>query len=346
MPRMTIRNILYAGAFALFAPTLSTPLLAQETSFERYLDTVASKARAEGVRQSSIDSVYRGLTPNQRVLELDRENVGSGSSSSSTGFPSMAAYLGRHNTQARIDGGHRTLRRLGGLASQIEREYGVPAEIVVAIWGHETAYGAVMGGFDLPRSLATLAWDGRRRALFEREFIDVLKMVDQGVPRSKLTGSWAGAFGNGQFLPSVYLRLAKDGDGDGDRDIWDSDADTLHSIANYFRDAGWRTGQPWAVRAYVPNSVDRGAVVNHVNAPVCPRVHERHSRWLTVREWRERGVQPLGGIDDSVMATLFEPDGPAAPGYLLTQNYRVILEYNCSNYYAMSVGLLADEISR
>lgn len=346
MPRMTIRNILYAGAFALFAPTLSTPLLAQETSFERYLDTVASKARAEGVRQSSIDSVYRGLTPNQRVLELDRENVGSGSSSSSTGFPSMAAYLGRHNTQARIDGGHRTLRRLGGLASQIEREYGVPAEIVVAIWGHETAYGAVMGEFDLPRSLATLAWDGRRRALFEREFIDVLKMVDQGVPRSKLTGSWAGAFGNGQFLPSVYLRLAKDGDGDGDRDIWDSDADTLHSIANYFRDAGWRTGQPWAVRAYVPNSVDRGAVVNHVNAPVCPRVHERHSRWLTVREWRERGVQPLGGIDDSVMATLFEPDGPAAPGYLLTQNYRVILEYNCSNYYAMSVGLLADEISR
>ena len=346
MPRMTIRNILYAGAFALFAPTLSTPLLAQETSFERYLDTVASKARAEGVRQSSIDSVYRGLTPNQRVLELDRENVGSGSSSSSTGFPSMAAYLGRHNTQARIDGGHRTLRRLGGLASQVEREYGVPAEIVVAIWGHETAYGAVMGEFDLPRSLATLAWDGRRRALFEREFIDVLKMVDQGVPRSKLTGSWAGAFGNGQFLPSVYLRLAKDGDGDGDRDIWDSDADTLHSIANYFRDAGWRTGQPWAVRAYVPNSVDRGAVVNHVNAPVCPRVHERHSRWLTVREWRERGVQPLGGIDDSVMATLFEPDGPAAPGYLLTQNYRVILEYNCSNYYAMSVGLLADEISR
>ena len=238
------------------------------------------------------------------------------------------------------------LFRSGGLASQIEREYGVPAEIVVAIWGHETAYGAVMGEFDLPRSLATLAWDGRRRALFEREFIDVLKMVDQGVPRSKLTGSWAGAFGNGQFLPSVYLRLAKDGDGDGDRDIWDSDADTLHSIANYFRDAGWRTGQPWAVRAYVPNSVDRGAVVNHVNAPVCPRVHERHSRWLTVREWRERGVQPLGGIDDSVMATLFEPDGPAAPGYLLTQNYRVILEYNCSNYYAMSVGLLADEISR
>ena len=343
---MTIRNILYAGAFMLFAPTLSTPLLAQETSFERYLDTVASKARAEGVRQSSIDSVYRGLTPNQRVLELDRENVGSGSSSSSTGFPSMAAYLDRHNTQARIDGGHRTFRRLGGLASQVEREYGVPAEIVVAIWGHETAYGAVMGGFDLPRSLATLAWDGRRRALFEREFIDVLKMVDQGVPRSKLSGSWAGAFGNGQFLPSVYLRLAKDGDGDGDRDIWDSDADTLHSIANYFRDAGWRTGQPWAVRAYVPNSVDRGAVVNHVNAPVCPRVHERHSRWLTVREWRERGVQPLGGIDDSVMATLFEPDGPAAPGYLLTQNYRVILEYNCSNYYAMSVGLLADEISR
>ena len=171
-------------------------------------------------------------------------------------------------------------------------------------------------------------------------------MVEQGVPRRQLVGSWAGAFGNGQFLPSVYLRLAVDGDGDGDRDVWNSDADTLHSIANYFRDAGWRTGQPWAARAYVPNSADRSGIESTVTAPVCPRVHARHSRWLTVREWRERGITPRAPIDDDTLAALFEPDGSAHPGYLLTQNYRVILEYNCSNYYAMSVGLLADEIAR
>ena len=137
-----------------------------------------------------------------------------------------------------------------------------------------------------------------------------------------------------------------DGDGDGQSDIWNSEADTLHSIGNYFRDAGWRAGQPWGVRAFVPNSVNRAAIGTALNAPVCPRVHVRHSRWRTVREWRAMGVIPQAPIGDDVMASLFEPDGPAAPGYLLTQNYRVILEYNCSNYYAMSVGLLADEIAR
>lgn len=330
----------------LAAPLFGTPASAQTQTFSSYLEDVAQRARAEGVSQTTIDRVFEGLTPNYRVIELDRDNVGSGGSTSSSGFPSMANYIARHNTQARINGGHRMLSRLGSLATRVEREYGVPAEILVAIWGHETSYGAVMGSFDLPRSLATLAWEGRRRTLFERELIDVLKMVDRGVPRHRLVGSWAGAFGNGQFLPSVYLRLAVDGDGDGDRDIWNSDADTLASIANYFRDAGWRTGQPWAVRAYVPNSANRTGIENHMSAPVCPRVHERHSRWLTVREWRERGVEPRAPIGDDVMAALFEPDGPAAPGYLLTQNYRVILEYNCSNYYAMSVGLLADEIAR
>ncbi|MXO93205.1 lytic murein transglycosylase [Erythrobacter arachoides] len=338
---------LCAAALMLCAnPITALPAAAQNQSFDAYLQDVARHARSEGVSQSAIDGVLSGLTPNQRVIDLDRDNVGSSSSSSSNSFPSMAAYLQRHNTQARIDGGRRALTRIGSTANRIEREYGVPAEIVVAIWGHETSYGAVMGGFDLPRSLATLAWEGRRRDLFERELIDVMKMVDRGVRRDQLVGSWAGAFGNGQFLPSIYLRLAVDGDGDGDRDIWNSDVDSVASIANYFRDAGWRSGQPWAVRAYVPNNANRSGIASSLNAPVCPRVHERHSRWLTIREWRERGVQPQGSLPDDALAALFEPDGPAAPGYLLTQNYRVILEYNCSNYYAMSVGLLADEIAR
>ncbi len=337
------------GLAAILSATFLTaaPAQAQQEPFDEYLATVAQAARSEGVSQATIDEVLTGLTPNERVLELDRDNVSSGGNiNPDTGFAYMSSYLARHNTQSRISGGSRTLARLGPLADRVEQQYGVPAEILVAIWGHETAYGAVMGGFDLPRSLATLAWDGRRRELFERELIDVLKMVDQGVPRSQLVGSWAGAFGNGQFLPSVYLRLAVDGDGDGDRDVWNSDVDTLASIANYFRDAGWRTGEPWAVRAYVPNSADRSGIENRTVAPVCPRVHERHSRWLTVREWRERGIEPRAPIDNDTMAALFEPDGPAAPGYLLTQNYKVILEYNCSNYYAMSVGLLADEIAQ
>ncbi|WP_137679234.1 lytic murein transglycosylase [Aurantiacibacter suaedae] len=342
---MTIRLLASVAVFSLLA-SLGSAASAQQETFNAYLESVGQKARSEGVRDSTISNVFAGLTPNERVMALDRDNVSSSGSGTSTGFPSMANYIARHNSQSRIDGGRSAYRSLGALASEVEREYGVPAQYLVAIWGHETAYGAVKGSFDLPRSLATLAWEGRRRDLFERELIDVLKIADAGIPRSSLVGSWAGAFGNPQFLPSVYLRLARDGDGDGVRDIWNSRADTLHSIANYFRDAGWRAGQPWAVRAYVPNSADRSGIESDTASPVCPRVHSRHSRWLTVREWKERGITPAAPIGDDVLTALFEPDGPSAPGYLLTQNYRVILEYNCSNYYAMSVGLLADEIIR
>lgn len=311
--------------------------------FDSYVQILKSKAHAEGVSQATIRRMTDGLSINQRVLALDTDNI---SSSSSSGFPSMAGYIAKHNTQARIAGGKRKFAQIRPLARRVEQEYGVPSEILLAIWGHETAYGAVKGNFDLSQALATLAWHGRRRQLFEREFLDLMKIADSGVPRSTLVGSWAGAFGNSQFLPSIYLRLAVDGDGDGDRDIWNSDVDTLYSIANYFRDAGWRRGQPWAVRAYTPNSVDRLAISSKMDSPVCEKVHSRHSRWKTVAEWKALGVTPQQPLSDDVMASLFEPDGPSAPSYLLTQNYRVILEYNCSNYYAMSVGLLADDITQ
>nr|WP_166176610.1 lytic murein transglycosylase [Altererythrobacter segetis] len=332
-------------AFAVLASLAFAPsaVSSQDLSFDAYMQLVAAKARAQGVREPAINTVLAGLQPNQRVIALDRDNT---TSPNGAGFPPLAPYLSSHNTSARVAGGRRVYQQLGPLAVQVQQRYGVPAPIVLAIWGHETSYGAVQGNFDLAQALATLAWEGRRRALFETELIDLMKMVQQGVPRSRLVGSWAGAFGNPQFLPSIYLRLAVDADGDGLRNIWDSRADTLYSIANYFRDAGWRQGQPWGVRASVPASLDRAALQNPLRPPNCPRVHVRHSKWKTVREWRALGVIPQATIGDSVMASLFEPDGPSAPAYLLTQNYRVILEYNCSNYYAMSVGLLADEIAR
>lgn len=322
----------------------SSAATARDIPFHAYLQQVAQKARAQGVSERTVTSALNGLAVNPRVVALDRDNISSGGSVS--GFPALAPYITRHNTQARITAGRRTYARLRSLSSEVEARYGVSAPIILAIWGHETSYGVVKGDFDLVRSLATLAWDGRRRELFEPELIDVLHMLDNGVPRSMLTGSWAGAFGNPQFLPSVYLKLAIDGDNDGIADIWNSDVDTLHSIGNYFRDAGWRRGQPWGVRAYAPNTVDRAALTTRMVSPICPRVHVRHGRWLTVAEYRAMGVIPQAPIADDAMVSLFEPDGPAAPAYLLTQNYRVILEYNCSNYYAMSVGLLADEIAR
>ncbi|WP_207912382.1 lytic transglycosylase domain-containing protein [Parafrankia sp. BMG5.11] len=338
--RLTLLAIL--ASFA--AACSSVPSAAQDMSFNSYLQLLVARARAEGVSEQTIQRMTYNLTPNNRVIELDRAQPGTPSASGN--FSPLQPYLNTHVDAARIGGGRRNYQALGPLAAQLEARYGVPAPIVVAIWGHETNYGSYTGDFDLARSLATLAWEGRRRELFATEFVDLLKIADLGVQRSTLKGSWAGAFGYPQFLPSIYLRLAQDGDGDGRRDIWNSRADTLASIANYFRDAGWRRGQPWGVRATVPNGFNWNSVRSKLIPPVCNRVHERHGQWRTVREWRALGVQPQAYLADDVMSALFQPDGPGTRAWLLTANYRVILEYNCSNYYAMSVGLLADEIAR
>lgn len=330
-------------AVSVLASACTGPqLAAQDMPFESYLAVLTAQARAEGVSEPTIARMTAGLVPSDRVIQLDRAQPGGGSSGG--GFPRLAPYIDTHVDAARISGGRRVLDGHGATLRRVEQEYGVPPEIIVAIFGHETAYGNVKGGFDLSQALATLAWEGRRRQLFATEWVDLLKVADKGYPRSELKGSWAGAFGNPQFLPSVYLRLATDGDGDGRADIMNNRADTFASIANYFRDAGWRRGQPWGVRASVPAGLDVGDLASELVGPVCPRVHVRHSQFKTVREWRSLGVQPIGSLGDDVMTSLFQPDGPGTPAWLLTGNYRVILEYNCSNYYAMSVGLLADAI--
>ena len=338
-----IKRPVLAFVAALFLSSPVLPIQAQDLSFDAYVQLLIAKARGEGVSEATLQRMTAGLTPNQRVIELDRDQPGTPTRS---GFPALAPYLDTHVNPTRIAQGRQMFVATRSIRQRVEAQYGVPSEILMAIWGHETNYGGYKGNFDLSRSLATLAWEGRRRELFESEWIALMKVADKGYARSQLVGSWAGAFGNPQFLPSVYLRLATDGDGDGRADIFDNRADTLASIARYFKDAGWRGGQPWGVRVSVPEGLDRNAIETRLVAPVCPRVHERHSQWKTVGEWRRLGVQPQKYIADDVMASFFQPDGPGKPAWLLTSNYRVILEYNCSNYYAMSVGLLADEIAQ
>jgi lytic murein transglycosylase len=338
-----LRTIAAGLTLGLCAPlaTACAQTVQEEAGFQQYLQILASRARAEGVSDATIAQMTAGLTLNARVVSLDRTE-----SAPTPTPPPVAPYLRTHVSPSLIVRGKSMELQSAGLIANIESRYGVPGPIILAIWGHETNFGSYTGDFDLARSLASLAYEGRRRDLFSDEFIALLKMVDQGVPRSQLKGSFAGAFGNPQFLPTVYLRVAVDADGDGRRDIWNSRADTLASIANYFRDAGWRAGEPWGVRASIPAGFDRASVTEKLAAPTCAKVYSRHSVWKTVAEWRRLGISPLASIPDRTMASLFEPDGPGTPAYLLTGNYKVILQYNCSNYYALSVGLLADEIAR
>jgi membrane-bound lytic murein transglycosylase B len=317
-----------------------------QAGLEAYLPQLRQEALRAGVSQATVNRIFPTLQFSSRTVELDRAQPGG--TNNSNAIPPFAPYRERHVNAALISKGRdRYASNLGRLRA-IGQRYGVDPSVMVAIWGHETSYGAITGDFDLLNSLASLAYEGRRRRLFADEFIATLKMLERGYPRSQLKGSWAGATGYPQFLPSVYLRLGVDGDGDGRANIWGSAPDALASIANYLSNAGWKPNVPWGVAVRVPASFDRSAFENRLVSPRCPRVHERHTRWMTVGEWRRLGIVPQGGPvpANDELASLLEPDGPGRTAYLLTTNYRTILDYNCSNFYALSVGLLADEIRR
>ncbi len=325
---------------------LDTPALAQSQSgesFSAFVQSLTAQARSRGVSERTLSAVMPTLSFDARVVSLDRAQPGG---TPNGPIPKYAPYRSSHVDAVRINRGRTKYQAMRSLLQRVERETGVPESIMVAIWGNETNYGVVRGNFDLPQSLASLAYEGRRRALFTDEFIASLKMIDRGFSREHIRGSWAGATGHPQFLPSVYLRLARDGDGDGKADIWESEADALASIANYFVSAGWRPNVAWGMPVSVPAGLDRAAIASRTKAPRCAKVHERHSQWKSVAEWRSLGVVRKGGsnLRDTDVASLLEPDGQGETGYLLTGNYRVILDYNCSNFYGLSVGLLSDAV--
>ncbi|QNM83203.1 lytic murein transglycosylase [Sphingomonas sabuli] len=316
-------------------------------AFEQYKAYLSGRARSEGIRPATIQAVIPYLTVNGRVMELDRAQMPTGRPIQSDYFPSFRPYIDKHVTGTLISRGQSRYSSHWANLSRIQQVYGVDPSVIMAIYGKETSYGSVTGNFDLLEALATLAYEGRRRKMFEDEFIAALKLLDSGVQRWQLKGSYAGATGYPQFMPSVVLRLRADGDGDGYADIWRNEDDAFASIANYLRQAGWKRGIPWGVPVNVPANLNRAAIRSPMTPPRCAAVFKRHSRWMTVAQWRALGVMPVGrGLPDTELATLMETPGAYSPGYLLTQNYRAILDYNCSNYYAMSIGLLANAIAR
>ncbi len=326
-------------------PPPATEMAAPEVeSFNVWVAGYRAAALAKGVSPVALDAVLNGLTPSARVVALDRSQPGD--SALGAAPARFDAYLARRMDVVRIRDGEATQARLADTLGRIEAETGVPGSIVLGIWGMESSYGHVTGDFDVPRSLATLAWDGRRRALFTKELDAAVAIVERGLaPRSALRGSWAGAMGEPQFLPSSFVGYGKDGDGDGRADIWNNDADVIASIANYLAKHGWQRGLPWGQPVILPPNFDRERVRDLVRPVTCVRPLEKHSRWIPVSEWKELGVMGAAPLPaDATLATLVEPDGPGQGAYLATGNYRTILDYNCSNFYALSVALLGDAI--
>ncbi len=317
-------NRLIQGLFAI--ALLPAPALGAipPDDFAACLDRIRDTARSRDIAPTTIDEMLGGVTPSDRVIELDRRQP--------EFTTTLHDYLNARVDRGRIQSGRRMLREHADLLGRIEADYGVPARYLVAFWGLESNFGRTTGSMSTVRSLATLACDRRRGEFFESELISALHLVDeQTLAADQLRGSWAGALGNFQFLPSVYRRHAVDADGDGRIDLWDSLPDAAESAANFLRARGWTPEQRWGREVRLPEGFDY-------------RLAETEQ---SVNEWAQAGLRRANGKalpSADFDARLIVPAGAEGPAFLVYPNFDVIMRWNPSRAYALSVGLLADRL--
>jgi membrane-bound lytic murein transglycosylase B len=291
-----------------------------------WLDALRAEALQRGIGAETLDAALRDIKPIPRVIELDRRQP--------EGRMTFAEYLKIVAPPSRVQRGRSLLAQHKALLDEVSATYGVPASVIVALWGVESDYGRRTGGFSVIGALATLAYDGRRGAYFRRELLDALQILNEGhITSALMTGSWAGAMGQSQFMPSSFLSRAVDHDGDGRRDIWTTYADVFASAANYLKRAGWRQGQRWGRRITLPADFDAALIDLNVAK--------------SLGEWQALGVRNAKGQalpNASLDASLVAPDGPDGPAFLIYHNFRVLLTWNRSTYFGTAVGLLSDQI--
>jgi membrane-bound lytic murein transglycosylase B len=322
------RRLIFAAPFLAVTGTAARALGDVEGEFYGFLSAIRRDAAAQGIRPSTIDVALRNAEFLPHVIELDRKQP--------ERQLTFSEYLEKVVTEQRLDSARRQLADNRVLLDGIWRHYNVEPRFVVALWGVESDFGKVMGNYSVVSALATLAYDGRRSAYFRGEVISALRIIDQGHIRAdKMMGSWAGAMGQCQFMPSTFLSYAVDYDGDGRRDIWNDRADVLASIANYIARLGWRGGQGWGREVMLPAGFDASFSGLEVKRPT--------------GEWSRLGVRsidagPLSGRESE--ASLVMPDGAQGPAFLVYDNFRTIMRWNKSTYFAAAVGYLADGIAR
>jgi len=317
---------------AVLASFLAWPALADETNFRNWVYQFRARAAAQGFEPAFLDRVLPYLEFKPRVIELDNKQP--------EHKITFAQYKKNIVNEVRIKEGRRKLAENAHLLDRVSAQYGVPPQYIVALWGIETNYGRMTGGFDVLSALATLAYEGRRAAFFEKELVNALAIVRNGdITAEAMTGSWAGAMGQNQFMPSSFMRFAVDGDGDGHRDIWNSRADVFASTANYLKTQGWNRDLRWGREVRLTQPIGAHNFSLEVKKPL--------SLWraMGVRQ-ADGGTLPLPGDGTDPAASLVAPDGPSGPKYLVYDNYRVIMDWNKSTYFATSVGLLADAIAQ
>lgn len=331
--------LILLGFLAACAPGPSEPVTGKDVKpqdagqpegpkpeFTAWLADLRKQARGQGIREETLVAALDNVQPIPRVLELDKAQPE---------FKlTFKKYMERVVPLSRVEKGRKMMKTHADLLREISGKYGVPARFVVALWGIETDFGRVTGGFSVIPALATLAYDGRRSAFFRGELLNALQILDQGhIAPAAMIGSWAGAMGQVQFMPSSFLKYAVDEDGDGRRDIWGTTPDALASAANYLSKLGWRDDYGWGRQVRTPAGFD----------PALLGLETRKS----LEEWDNLGVttedgQPLP--KRNLNASIISPESGSDDRFLIYDNYRIIMKWNRSHFFALAVGHLADRI--
>lgn len=329
-----IHPFLHRPSLALVPGLLCLGLIASpvqgetQEPFSACVTDLKKQAVSAGVSEPLVASVMTGMEPRERILELDR--------SQPEFTASLADYMGKRITPERVEQGRQLLKKHSDMLAEVARDTGVPPHYLVAFWGMETNFGSYFGRVPIPEALTTLACDQRRSDYFTRELIAALTILDQGhVSRETMKGSWAGAMGHMQFMPSVYRAHAVDGDGDGRIDLWGSVPDAMTSAGHFLEHMGWQRGERWGREVLLPRDFD---------------YHQAQGRneKASLAHWRELGItdafgNPLPKAD--MEAALLLPSGHEGPAFLVYENFHIIMGWNRSEFYALAVGHLADRIA-
>lgn len=294
--------------------------------YAQWLQQTENDALVAGISPATVHAALDNTSPDQRVIDLDQKQP--------EHTITFATYIKHTLTADRIRVGHQMMQQYADVLDEVSRRYGVPPQVIVALWGIESSFGRDSGDFPVVSSLATLAYEGRRASLFHDELIQALKIIDQThIQPEQLRGSWAGAMGQCQFMPSTYLKHSASYAGRGSADIWHNTYDVFASIANYLQSEGWRSDLTWG------REVDPGGDVT--SADIGLDTHK------SLQEWSNLGVRNPDGSalpNKPLMASLIQPDGTDGRSFLVYDNYRAIMRWNRSTYFATTIGLFADRI--
>lgn len=323
-----MKKLLIAAA-CLLSVTAQAQDYHNPISFDQWVQEFKQEASSQGISPSLLDQAFQGVTPDETIIRLDRKQP--------EGTMMLSEYLTKVVNGQRAREGQRMLEKYRPLLTEIGARYGVQPRFIVALWGIETSYGEITGGFNIVEALATLAYDGRRADFFRKELLNSLRILQEGhIGVESFTGSWAGAMGQCQFMPSTFMDHAVDYNGDGHKDIWRTQADVFASMANYLSKLGWNDDINWGREVRVPQGFDRSQADLTIKK--------------SVSEWARLGVTKLDGRSlpnkPEVYGSVVFPDGDKGGNraFLVYENFNYILQWNRSKYFGTAVGTLADMI--